>query len=77
MLERGLEMSLIAVVHLEERSAYALSKHQSVDQSALQVAEEETSHRAQSTITALTDRSWEGEAPPQVLRSALDLPRSP
>ena len=46
-LERGLEMSLIAVVHLEERSAYALSTHQSVEQSALKVAEEQLCLRSE------------------------------
>jgi hypothetical protein len=46
-LERGLEMSLIAIVNLEERSAYALSMHQSVDQSALQVAEGELCLRSE------------------------------
>ena len=47
-LERGLEMSLIAVVNLEERSAYALSMHQSVEQSALKVAEEELCSRSEA-----------------------------
>ena len=46
-LERGLEMSLIAVVNLEERSAYALSMHQSVEQSALKVAEENLCSRSE------------------------------
>ena len=46
-LERGLEMSLIAVVNLEERSAYALSMHQSVEQSALKVAEEKLCSRSE------------------------------
>ena len=45
-LERGLEMSLIAVVNLEERSAYALSMHQSVEQSTLKVAEEKLCSRS-------------------------------
>ena len=40
-LERGLEMSLIGVVNLEERSAYALSIHQSVDKSSLEVMKDE------------------------------------
>ena len=40
-LERGLEMSLIGVVNLEERSAYALSVHLSVDKSSLEVMREE------------------------------------
>ena len=40
-LERGLEMSLISVVNIEERSAYALSIHQSVEKSALKVAEDQ------------------------------------
>jgi len=40
-LERGLEMSLIGVVNLEERSAYALSMHQSVDKSSLEVMKDE------------------------------------
>ena len=40
-LERGLEMSLISIVNIEERSAYALSMHQSVEKSALKVAEDE------------------------------------
>ena len=47
-LERGLEMSLIAVVNLEERSAYALSMHQSIEQSALKVAEEELCSRSEA-----------------------------
>ena len=45
-LERGLEMSLIAIVNLEERSAYALSMYQSVEQSALKVAEENLCSRS-------------------------------
>lgn len=40
-LERGLEMSLISVVNIEERSAYALSMHQNIEKSALKVAEDE------------------------------------
>ena len=46
-LERGLEMSLIAIVNLEERSAYALSMHQSVEQSALKVAEDKLCSRSE------------------------------
>ena len=41
-------MSLIAVVNLEERSAYALSMHQSVEQSALKVAEKQLCLRSEN-----------------------------
>ena len=37
-LERGLEMTLIATVNMDEHSAYALSAHQSFDQRALELA---------------------------------------
>jgi len=37
-LEPGLEMTLIAAVNMDEHSAYALSAHQSLDQSALELA---------------------------------------
>jgi hypothetical protein len=46
-LERGLEMTLLAVADLKERSAYALSMHQSLEnKSALDIAKEEIKDNA-------------------------------
>ena len=56
-LERGLEISLISVVNIEDRSAYALSMHQNIEKSALKVAEYELCSRSHVVVAGYYARA--------------------